>query len=203
MMIHEVTAMAGKYKKRKRIGRGVGSGNGKTSGRGQKGAGSRRGHSKMFQFEGGQMPFFRRMPKFGFTNVKFKTQFWIVNLGAIASHPNFKKGGDVNIETLTKAGLVRDDSRDLKILGDLGDGQDKLGVKLNVIANRVTDSARKHITDAGGSVSETGTRRDRVRGVDRNSEDRTPKNLTKKLKNQEWHRKRAEAFARGEVLKKG
>jgi large subunit ribosomal protein L15 len=203
MMIHEVTAMAGKYKKRKRIGRGVGSGNGKTSGRGQKGAGSRRGHSKLYQFEGGQMPFFRRMPKFGFTNANFKTKFWIVNLGAILAHEDFKGGGDVNAETLIKAGLVRDNSRDLKILGGLEDGQDSVGVKLNVTANRVTDSARKLITDAGGSVSETGTRRDKVRGIDRNSDDRTPKNLTKKLKNQEWHRKRAEAFARGEVLKKG
>jgi large subunit ribosomal protein L15 len=202
MMIHEITAMAGKYKKRKRVGRGVGSGNGKTSGRGQKGAGARRGHSKLYQFEGGQMPFFRRMPKFGFTNAKFKTQFWIVNLGAIAAHDDFKSGGDVNQETLIKAGLVRDNSRDLKILGGLGDGDEKLGVKLNVTANRVTDSARKLITDAGGSVSETGTRRDKVRGIDRNSDDRAPKNLTKKLKNQEWHRKRAEAFARGEVLKK-
>jgi large subunit ribosomal protein L15 len=202
MMIHEVTAIAGKYKQRKRVGRGVGSGNGKTSGRGQKGAGSRTGHSKLYQFEGGQMPFFRRMPKFGFTNANFKTKFWIVNLGAIASHPNFKNGGEVNHETLIKAGLVRDDSRDLKILGGLEDGQESLGIKLTVNASRVTDSARKLVTDAGGSVTESGTRRDRVRGIDRNSDDRTPKNLTKKLKNQEWHRKRAEAFARGEVLKK-
>lgn len=202
MMIHEVTALAGKYKKRKRVGRGVGSGNGKTAGRGQKGAGSRQGHSKLYQFEGGQMPFFRRMPKFGFTNAKFKTQFWIVNLSSIVAHDNFKSGGDVNAETLVKAGLVRDTSRDLKILGGLADGEEKLGVKLNVVANRVTDSARSLITDAGGSVTETGTRRDKVRGIDRNSDDRTPKNLTKKLKNQEWHRKRSEAFARGEVLKK-
>ncbi len=202
MMIHEVTAMAGKYKKRKRVGRGVGSGNGKTAGRGQKGAGARQGHSKLYQFEGGQMPFFRRMPKFGFTNAKFKTQFWIVNLSAIVEHDDFKNGGDVSSETLVKAGLVRDTSRDLKILGGLADGEDKLGVKLNVTANRVTDSARKLITDAGGSVTETGTRRDKVRGVDRNSDDRAPKNLTKKLKSQEWHRKRSEAFARGEVLKK-
>ena len=202
MMIHEVTAIAGKYKQRKRIGRGVGSGNGKTAGRGQKGAGSRTGHSKLYQFEGGQMPFFRRMPKFGFTNANFKTKFWTVNLGAITAHADFKNGGEVNYETLIKAGLVRDKSRDLKILGGLADGQDKLNVKLDVKTNRVTDSARKLIVDAGGSVEESGTRRDRVRGIDRNSDDRTPKNLTKKLKNQEWHRKRSEAFARGEVLKK-
>tara|TARA_R110002072_G_scaffold42064_22_gene119210 strand:- start:116534 stop:117145 length:612 start_codon:yes stop_codon:yes gene_type:complete len=202
MMIHEVTAIAGKYKQRKRIGRGVGSGNGKTAGRGMKGAGARTGHSKLYQFEGGQMPFFRRMPKFGFTNANFKTLFWTVNLGDIVAHPDFKSGGEVNHETLIKAGLVRDTSRNLKILGGLEDGQDSISVKLTINSNRVTDSARKLVTDAGGSVTETGTRRDRVRGVDRNSDDRTPKNLTKKLKNQEWHRKRSEAFAKGEVLKK-
>lgn len=202
MMIHDVTELAGKYKKRKRVGRGVGSGNGKTAGRGQKGAGSRRGHSTRFQFEGGQMPFFRRMPKFGFTNAKFKTQFWVVNLSAIVSHDAFKKGGTVDQDALIKAGLVRDTSRDLKILGNLPEGSDSLKVKLDVTANRVSASARKIIEDAGGKVNETGTRRDRVRGVDRNADDRTPKNQTKKLKKREWHRKRSEAFAKGEVLKK-
>lgn len=202
MMIHEVTAMAGKYKQRKRIGRGVGSGNGKTSGRGHKGAGARRGYSKLYQFEGGQMPFFRRMPKFGFTNANFKIKFWIVNLSAILEHEDFKSGGTVDQKSLIKAGLVRDESRDLKILGNLPDGMDSLSVKLDVNANRVTASARKLIEDAGGKVNEQGTRRDRIRGIDRNSGDNTPKNLTKKLKKQEWHRKRDEAFARGEVLKK-
>ena len=201
MMIHEVTAMAGKYKQRKRIGRGVGSGNGKTSGRGHKGAGSRRGNSRLAQFEGGQMPFFRRMPKFGFTNANFKIHFWIVNLAAIIDHPDFKSGGVVNKASLIKAGLVRDESRNLKILGDLPEGVDSLKVKFDVTANRITGPARKLIEDAGGKVDELGTRRDRVRGIDRNSDDQTPKNLTKKLKKQDWHRKRDEAFARGEVLK--
>lgn len=202
MMIHEVTAIAGQYKKRKRVGRGVGSGNGKTAGRGQKGASARSGHSTRFQFEGGQMPFFRRMPKFGFSNYKFRTEFWAVNLGRILAHDDFKKGGAVNAETLAKAGIIRDSSRDLKILGGLSDGEAALKVKLDVTANRVTASARKMIEDAGGKVDETGTRRDRVRGVDRNSDDQTPKNLTKKLKKQAWHRARSEAFARGEVIKK-
>ena len=69
-------------------------------------------------------------------------------------------------------------------------------------AARGVASLRISTGGRGGSVTETGTRRDKVRGIDRDSDDRTPKNLTKKLKNQEWHRKRAEAFARGEVLKK-
>jgi len=201
MMIHEITAQAGKYKQRKRIGRGLGSGNGKTSGRGQKGAGSRTGNSRMAQFEGGQMPFFRRMPKFGFTNANFKIKFWTVNLESIIEHADFKSGGVVDQKSLIKAGLVRDESRGLKILGNLPDGVDSINVKLEVTANRLTAPARKLIEDAGGKVNELGTRRDRVRGIDRNSDDQTPKNLTKKLKKQEWHRKRDEAFARGEVLK--
>ena len=181
MMIHDITAMAGKYKTRKRVGRGQGSGTGKQSGRGHKGAKSRQGYAARTAYEGGQMPFFRRIPKFGFSNAQFATRFFIVNLRDIVSHPSFAKGGTVSAETLIKAGLIRDTSRDLKILGDLGDRADALKVKLDVTASRVTASARRHIEAAGGKVNETGTRRDKVRGVDRNAEDRSPKNLTKKL----------------------
>ena len=180
MMIHDITAMAGKNKSRKRIGRGHGSGWGKQAGRGHKGAGSRSGYSARFQDEGGQMPYFRRMPKFGFSNANFKVRFWIVNLGDIVAHPSFAKGGEITPDALIEAGLIRDASRDVKVLGGVGEGG--VGCKLDVKVNRVTDSARKLIEDAGGSVTETGTRRDRVRGVDRNSDDRTPKNLTKKLR---------------------
>jgi ribosomal protein L15 len=102
---------------------------------------------------------------------------------------------------LAKAGIIRDASRDLKVLGGLSEGQTAVKVKLDITANRVSAAARKLVEDAGGKVSETGTRKDRVRGVDRNAEDRTPKNLTKKLKKQAWHKARDEAFARGEVLK--
>ena len=179
MMIHEVTEQAGRYKQRKRVGRGRGSG-GKRSGRGQKGAGSRSGNSAKIAFEGGQMPYFRRLRKFGFTNANFTTKFWIVNLRDILDHEELASGGTINAETLQKAGLVRDTSRDLKILGDLGDRS--VGVKFDVTASRVSQSARKAILDAGGSINETGTRRDRVRGIDRNSDDQTPQNLTKKLK---------------------
>jgi len=181
MMIHDVTALAGPYKNRKRVGRGEGSGHGKTSGRGAKGAGSRSGNAAKKAFEGGQMPYFRRLPKFGFTNAPFKVKFWTVNLGDIVSHPSFKSGGTVSTEALMKAGLVRDQSRDLKILGSLGK-EKGLKVKLQVDASRVSASARKMIEDAGGKVVESGTRRDRVRGIDRNSDDKKPKNLTKKLK---------------------
>lgn len=180
MMIHDITAKAGKYKKRKRVGRGEGSGHGKQSGRGQKGASSRSGYAGKRSFEGGQMPMFRRLAKFGFTNAAFRVPFWIVNLSDIIAHPKFAKGGEVTNETLIAAGLVRDDSRDVKILGEVG--EDGVRVKLDVKVARVSASARKLVQDAGGSVSEIGTRRDRVRGIDRNSDDKSPKNLTKKLK---------------------
>lgn len=180
MMIHEVTALAGKYKARKRVGRGKYGARGKMSGRGQKGAGSRSGHSTRYQFEGGQMPFFRRIPKFGFTNAQFKTQFWIVNVGDIVKHPDFAKGGEVTADALIRAGLVRDTSRPLKVLGGLAG--ESLKVKLTVNAERVSAAARRAIEGAGGQVTETGTRRDKTRGVDRNSGDLTPKNLTKKAK---------------------
>jgi large subunit ribosomal protein L15 len=127
------------------------------------------------------MRYFRRLPKFGFTNAPFKIRFWTVNLSDIIAHPTFTKGGTINSEALVAAGLVRDDSRDLKILGNLGK-EKTLKVKLAVEASRVTAPARKLITDAGGSVNETGTRKDMVRGIDRNSDDKSPKNLTKKLK---------------------
>ena len=179
MMIQDITVKAGKFKASKRIGRGEGGGRGKTSGRGQKGASSRSGHARKAAFEGGQMPYFRRMPKFGFTNAAFRTNFWIVNISEVLSHPAFAKGGEVSIKTLVKAGLVRDTSRPLKILGNIG--EDGLKVKLTVVAERVSAKARELVIKAGGSVTETGTRRDKVRGIDRNSEDRSPKNLTKKL----------------------
>lgn len=180
MMINDITAMAGRYKNRKRLGRGHGSGTGKQSGKGHKGAYARSGTTRRYAYEGGQMPYFRRLPKQGFTNAPFKAEFWIVNIDDIVKHPSFAKGGEVNVASLAKAGLVRDDSRDLKILGRIG--EDGLRVKLNVTASRVSDTVRKMVTGSGGSVTETGTSKDRTRGVDRNSEDRSPKNLTKKAK---------------------
>ncbi|MBX3404301.1 MAG: 50S ribosomal protein L15 [Phycisphaeraceae bacterium] len=195
MMIHEITQLAGRNKRRKRVGRGTGSG-GKRSGRGQKGAGSRSGTARKTGFEGGQMPYFRRLRKFGFSNANFTSRFWTVNIRAILAHPTFAKGGTVNTETLVKAGLVRDDSRDLKILGDLGDMT--LNAKLDVTAARVSGKARKLIEGAGGKVNETGTRRDKVRGIDRNSDDQTPKNLTKKLKRSKGPKKPVAVEAEGE-----
>ncbi len=180
-MIHEITEQAGAYKKRKRVGRGIGSGSGKTAGRGHKGLYSRSGSSRRMTSEGGQMPYFRRIPKRGFTNANFTTEFWIVNVCDIVAHKDFAKGGDVTAEKLVKAGLIRDTKRPLKVLGDLGESKE-LKVKLSIQADRVSKKVRSIVEKAGGSVTESGTRRDRVRGIDRNSDDQTPKNLTKKLK---------------------
>lgn len=180
MMIHEITELAGGHRQKRRVGRGVGSGRGKTSGRGHKGARSRSGYARRAADEGGQKPYFRRIPKRGFTNAPFKTEHWVVNLSDIVAHADFAKGGEVNAERLIKAGLIRDTSRPLKVLADLGEGK-ALKVKLTVKAARASKKVRELVVAAGGSVVETGTRRDRVRGVDRNSEDQRPKNLTKKL----------------------
>jgi len=186
MMIHEVTAQVGRHRQRKRVGRGRGSGHGKTSGRGHNGAGSRSGTSTRPAFEGGSLPYFRRIPVRGFSNVRFTTRFWTVNLGDVLAHPAFEKGGAVTKDALIDAGLIRDQSRPLKILGDLknhaGVKIASVGVALTLTAERVTKSARAQIEAAGGSVNETGTRRDRIRGIERGSDDLTPKNLTKKLK---------------------
>lgn len=181
MMIHDITEKAGAHKKRKRVGRGEGGGRGKQSGRGNKGAGSRSGTTRRAAFEGGQMPLFRRLRKYGFSNAAFRTDYWIVNLSDILDHKDLAKGGTIDAKKLIAAGLIRDESLPLKILGNL-DKDQKLTVKLNITANRVSESVRKAVTAAGGSVSETGSRKDMVQGIDRNSDDRTPKNKTKKLK---------------------
>lgn len=147
MMIHEITVQVGKYKTRKRIGRGHGSGSGKTAGRGHKGARSRAGYSRRPGFEGGQMSFIRRMPKRGFSNAPFRTLYHIVNVQDIESR--MEKGSDVTIESLVKAGLVRDTKRPLKILG-----HGELTKKFNITATKFSASAKTKIEAAGGTVNE-------------------------------------------------
>lgn len=147
MMIHEITKQVGKHKARKRIGRGPGSGHGKTSGRGHKGAGSRAGWSRQRSagMEGGQMPFFRRFPKRGFSNARFAKVFAVVNLRALDDR--FEDGNEVNPEMLVKVGLLRDASEPVKILGD-----GELTKKLNVTAAAFSESAKKKIEAAGGKA---------------------------------------------------
>jgi large subunit ribosomal protein L15 len=124
---------------KKRVGRGMGSGMGKTSTRGHKGQRSRSGSRMMRGFEGGQMPLHRRMPKRGFTNI-FRQEFNIVNLEKLAAL------GETTItpEVLRKAGVIKS-KRPLKVLGD-----GELAIALTVHAHKFSKSAQKKITKAGG-----------------------------------------------------
>src|SRR5579872_7357103 len=130
---------------KKRIGRGMGSGTGKTSGRGHKGQGSRSGSRLMRGFEGGQMPLHRRLPKRGFTNI-FRTEYTILNLDRIAGLGET----DVTLETLLKAGLARNGDL-VKVLGD-----GELKKKVNVQAHKFSKSAQEKIAKAGGKAEVIG-----------------------------------------------
>jgi large subunit ribosomal protein L15 len=130
---------------KKRVGRGPGSGHGKTAGRGEKGQKSRTGFSRMLGFEGGQMPLHRRLPKRGFTNI-FKREIATVNVSDLE---RFDDGATVDENALRKEGLVKGQNDGVKILGD-----GKLTKKLTVHANKFSASARKHIEAAGGTCQE-------------------------------------------------
>ncbi len=147
MMIHEITEKVGKYKARKRVGRGESSGQGKTSGRGHKGAGSRSGNTRRPYFEGGQMPLARRIPKRGFSNANFRTLYHVVNLKNLEAR--LDDGADVNLQTLVEVRLVRDTKLPLKVLGE-----GELTKKFNVTAAKVSASAKAKIEAAGGTVTE-------------------------------------------------
>lgn len=149
MELADITSKAGAHEKRKRVGRGRGSGHGKTSGRGHKGSGQRAGGSIRRLTEGGQMPLFRRIPKRGFSNAPFRTDYDIVNVCDLDEL--FSNGDEVTKQTLVKVGLLRNDRVLVKILGD-GD----LAKKLTVLADRFSKSAREKIAAAGGTVSEIG-----------------------------------------------
>ena len=127
---------------KKRVGRGPGSGHGKTSSRGEKGQKSRSGFSRKLGFEGGQMPLQRRIPKRGFTNI-FRTSYAVLNLSDLEER--FEAGATVDRDALKQAGLLRG-ARKVKVLGD-GD----LTKKLNVHADKFSKSAREKIEAAGGS----------------------------------------------------
>src|SRR5271165_5218658 len=127
---------------KKRVGRGMGSGMGKTSTRGHKGQGSRSGSSLMRGFEGGQMPLHRRLPKRGFTNI-FKTEYEVVNLERLA---NFDEK-EITPEVLRKAGVVSKKNSLVKVLG-----QGELSRAITVHAHRFSKSAQEKIEKAGGTM---------------------------------------------------
>ena len=143
MELHNLRPAPGAKRPRKRVGRGPGSGSGKTAGRGEKGQKSRSGYSRRFGFEGGQMPLVRRLPKRGFTNI-FRVEYQVVNLRDLDRV--FADGETVSPASLADKGLIRRGKRLVKILGD-----GELGKKLAVQAHGFSASARGAIEKAGGS----------------------------------------------------
>ncbi len=144
MLNHEITSIAGKHTRRRRVGRGTGSGHGKTCGRGHKGGGSRAGSTSVSLYEGGQMPLFRRMPKRGFNNYKFAKRCEIVN---VCQLERFEDGATVGVEQLSGAGLIDNIKSKVKILGK-GD----LTKKLQVTAHKFSKNAEQKIAASGGIV---------------------------------------------------
>ena len=146
MNLNEAKRLGIKYKARKRVGRGIGSGHGKTATRGHKGAKSRSGWSRRIGYEGGQMPLFRRSPKRGFNNKRFKRFYTIVNVGSLEG---FADGAAVDLQAVLAAGLVSAEKHS-DLFKVLGDGE--LSRRLVVRADAVSSTARRKIEAAGGTV---------------------------------------------------
>ena len=144
MSLEKLKPAAGSKGKKKRVGRGPGSGLGKTSGRGHKGAQSRAGYHFKRGFEGGQMPLHRRVPKRGFTNI-FRTEYHVVNLDQLEAR--FDKGASVTPEALRDAGLVTSRTALIKVLG-----RGEVTKALNVQAHKFSGKAAEKLAAAGGKA---------------------------------------------------
>ena len=143
MRLDSLNPVKGSVKRKKRIGRGHGSGVGKTSGRGHKGSGQRSGNKKRPWFEGGQMPLSRRLPRRGFKNI-FKEKFQIVNICDILK---IEKVSSVDPVVLNDNGLIRSSLKPVKVLGK-GD----INIKINITASSFSEAAKNKIENAGGTV---------------------------------------------------
>lgn len=143
MKLHELSPAPGSVKSPKRLGRGVGSGLGKTSGKGHKGQKARSGHGKGAYFEGGQLPLVRRLPKRGFTNV-FKKEYALVNVSDLDV---FEDGATIDVAALMAQGLVKKPLDGLKILGN-----GEITRKLTVKAVKFSGAAKEKIEAAGGKA---------------------------------------------------
>jgi large subunit ribosomal protein L15 len=146
LALNNLKPAEGSTHKKKRVGRGPGSGLGKTSGRGHKGQKSRSGYSSKSGFEGGQMPLQRRLPKRGFTNI-FKKKWLEISLAKLEE--NFNAGDEITPEVLHERGLIKKAKHDLVILGT-GD----MSKALKISAHRFTKTAKDKIEKAGGSITE-------------------------------------------------
>ena len=144
MKLHELSPALGSAEKAWRKGRGPGSGNGKTAGKGHKGQNARSGGGVRPGFEGGQIPLYRRLPKRGFTNDMFKKVYAFVNVSAL---DKFEDGAVVNAEALVAAGLVKKVCDGVKVLGN-----GEITKKLTVQATIFSASAKEKIEAAGGKV---------------------------------------------------
>ena len=145
MRLHDIKPNPGAKHRRKRLGSGESSGLGKTCGRGHKGQKSRSGGGPRSTFEGGQMPLYRRLPKRGFNNARFKKIYAVVNVGLLED--SFDEGALINDQSLREQGIVKGKYDGIKILG-VGEVSKKF--KLSV--NKVSDSAKEKIEKAGGSI---------------------------------------------------
>ncbi|MFM7039657.1 MAG: 50S ribosomal protein L15 [Planctomycetaceae bacterium] len=145
MILNDVHTGIQPRKNRKRIGRGIGSGHGKTAGRGHKGFFSRSGSSTRRGFQGGQMPLFRRVAKRGFSNNAFAPEVAVINVGSLAE--KFPANSDITPQMLVAHGLIASRFDEVKVLGD-GD----VPHALNVTAHRFSASAEAKILAAGGAV---------------------------------------------------
>ncbi len=144
MKLHELEAKYGSTKNRKRVGRGQGSGTGKTSGKGEKGQNARSGGGVRPGFEGGQLPLFRRLAKRGFNNYNFRTVYSVVNVEDLN---RFENDTVVTIELLKEVGLIKKELDGVKVMGN-----GKLEKKLTVRANAFTRSAIEKINNNGGKT---------------------------------------------------
>ena len=144
MQLHQLFPFPEERKPRKRVGRGAGSGLGKTAGRGHKGQNARAGGGVPAGFEGGQMPLQRRLPKRGFNNVAFRTDYAVVNLGVLAAA--FEGANDISLDAIYERGLAKAGSA-VKILGD-----GELSAAVSIEAHAFSASARAKIQKAGGAV---------------------------------------------------
>ncbi|MEA2041323.1 MAG: 50S ribosomal protein L15 [Bacteroidota bacterium] len=145
MDLSKLTPAEGSVRNRKRIGRGIGSGKGRTATRGHKGQKSRSGYSRRLGFEGGQMPLHRRLPKFGFNN-RNKVEYKAINIGLLQALADDKKIEAINVENLKDYGIIQK-SELVKILGN-----GELTAKLNVEAHAFSKSAIEAIEKAGGKA---------------------------------------------------
>ena len=144
MKLHTMQPNEGATTTRKRVGRGVGSGLGKTSGKGHKGQNARSGGGVRPGFEGGQLPLFRRLPKRGFSNARFKTRYATINLSDLN---RFEDGAVVTPELLKEMGLIKNQLDGIKVLGN-----GKLEKKLTVKAHQFSSSAQREIEGNGGKI---------------------------------------------------